>query len=65
MILHAVRGDTSGAMIVIAGTVPVNAEALPAHFAGPHMRVFREQLPRLVAGAANLRRHEVALAAAM
>jgi len=42
-----------------------SAEALAAHFASPHMRVFREQLPRLVAGAANLRRYEVASAAAM
>lgn len=42
-----------------------DAEALAAHFASDHMRVFREQLPRLIAGVPALRRYEIASAAAM
>ena len=34
-------------------------EALAAHFASPHMRTFREQIPRFVAGPPRLFRYAV------
>jgi quinol monooxygenase YgiN len=35
------------------------AEALAAHFETPHMALFRQQLPALVAGAGEIWRYEV------
>lgn len=40
-------------------------EALGRHFTSPHMRVFREQIPGLVAGPACLHRYAAADKAAM
>ena len=37
-----------------------SAEALASHFASDHMRVFRERLPAVLAGAPELRRYVVA-----
>ena len=36
------------------------AEALQAHFETPHMAVFRQKLPNIVAGKGKLKRYEVA-----